>query len=404
MQRRLRREEEEEALAAVAAAAKAVASHATVDIETPQVELESNEWIRLLNAPPKRTGIVVCFPGIGQNHTAYQSWGAALEAEGVQLCAVCLPGRSNRAGETRFRSVQNCATAVFLAMKGMGMLERLLPELEKEEEQEQERSSMGGDSHTHTAEESFEESAEGEVRLSPLILVGNSVGAMVAFEVGRHMCNYRYHLSALFVAGAPSAYVQGLDRLGKKWCFLSDQELIDRMVELGGVPLLLQSVASRSLLRRFVPLFRGDYYLLDKYQLGPPAMDGFTAESELAVKDEGAVVEVRKKYTAVVDDPWAKKPKPTKSTKPGTPAEEEEPQQLTFPAALYRLKAALVTIRAEDDVFASAALVAEWQFLTKAYDHIALEGGTGGHFMSLFHPQNRELILEEIFSFCQLRG
>ncbi|KAJ1401460.1 Alpha/Beta hydrolase protein [Ochromonadaceae sp. CCMP2298] len=366
LQRRLKSEEAEEALAA---AARAV-SHASVELAATQVALESNEWVRLLNQPVERTGVVVCLPGIGQNHTAYQSWGASLEAEGVQLCAVCLPGRSNRASQTRYQSVQNCATAVFLAMRAMGILERL-PKEEQKEEQE------GG--------------AEGEgIIFRPLILVGNSIGAMVAFEVARHLQNYRYHLSALFAAGAPSAYVQGLDKRGKKWCFLSDQELLDRMIQLGGVPPLV----SGSILRRFVPLFRGDYYLMDKYELGPPAMDGFIKESELRVREEGVVEEVRKKHVEVVKDAWVKKK---------TKGEEEEEEDIFFPVALYRLKIPLVTIRALDDVFATPEMSAEWQFLTSDYEHIELEEGTGGHFMSLFHPHNRCVVLEEVFRFCKLR-
>lgn len=59
--------------------------------------------------------------------TAYfQKWEKAFTNQNILFCAVCLPGRLNRASEECATSIKDISIAIFLALKSMNMIKTML--------------------------------------------------------------------------------------------------------------------------------------------------------------------------------------------------------------------------------------------------------------------------------------
>lgn len=334
----------------------------------------SSPWIISLNEVKNSSATVLCFHGIGQNHGLFKRWHKQLGDSGVQLCGVCLPGRANRAHEEPFTSIRDASIAIFLAMKAMDMLMQRPPD-----------DAEG----TNTSS---------PPNIKPLILFGHDVGSLIAYEVAKLLQDYHYNHTALVVSGSPSPYQQGQNRFGKKMCFLSDAELLKHMIELGGVPEAL--LKRTDVLKYFIPLFRSDYYLFDKYTITPPANVLSIPESEIEFATDALRPPPADHSLKYPDDP------PSKAVSRGhsflseiEQEKEEEQEEMVYPVVLYRLHCEIVTLRVADDPFVDEKEVAEWTHMSNAYDHVTLDSvGAGGHLKSLC--EHEQLIVDVIKRCC----
>ena len=355
----------------------AQSNHIGVVVSDQPINHHVNPWIVSLNIVDNSRATVLCFHGFGHSHGLFTRWKKQLGDARVQLCGVCLPGRANRAHEDAATSIRDCSIAIFLAMKAMEMLTRRNPD---------ESASLPDSSNSPIT------------KVKPLVLFGNDVGALVAYEVAKLLQDYDYHHAALIVAGSPSPYQQGQNRFGKKMCFLSDAELLKHMVELGGVPEAL--LRRTDVLKYFIPLFRSDYYLFDKYTITPPANVLSIPESEIEYAMDSLRPSSADKSLKYPDDPPAKAVSRGHSFLSEIEQEkEEEQEEMVYPVVLYRLHCEIMTIRVEDDPFVDEKEIAEWTHMSNTYDQVTLDSvGTGGHLKCLCEHENR--IIEVIKRCC----
>jgi len=159
---------------------------------------------------------VFCFSHAGGGAASYLPWNGQL-GDGVEVCAIQLPGRETRVGERPFTSVASlCDAAV-----------RVLPPLLDR----------------------------------PFVFFGHSMGALVSFETAR----------ALRRIGAPGPrhlFVSGfraphLPMRAKVLYALPDQEFAAELRAMGGTPDALFKDAE--LLDLFIPLLRADFRVCDTY-------------------------------------------------------------------------------------------------------------------------------------------
>ncbi|MCE7080615.1 thioesterase II family protein [Streptomyces sp. ST2-7A] len=166
-----------------------------------------------------------CFPHAGGGATAFHAWRAALRPD-VEVAAVVLPGREGRVRETPYRRMAE-----------------LIPPLA--------------------------EAVAGHVD-GPYAIFGHSTGAAVGYEVARRLsAGPTDPPRCLFVSGrwAPAGRRAGHREVPAFRKEMTDQEILDLVVRLGGVPAGLRQ--QPGLLRLFLPVLRADFELNEGYARRP---------------------------------------------------------------------------------------------------------------------------------------
>lgn len=164
-----------------------------------------------------------CFSHAGGSAVGFMPWQALLPA-GVEVCAVQLPGRGTRLGEAPFTD-----------------LSALIPALAQ---------------------------AVGHEDDTPFAFFGHSLGALVAFELSRHLARHGRRTPAhLFVSGSDAPRSR---RPGRELHRLPDDELIDVLRRYNGTP--EEILANRELMALALPTLRADFALVETYRYGasPP--------------------------------------------------------------------------------------------------------------------------------------
>lgn len=170
-------------------------------------------WLRL-----------VCLPYAGGAASLYRPWPTRL-APGIDVCPVELPGRGLRFGEPMPRDMATLCDVLVPA------LERLL--------------------------------ADG----TPLALFGHSMGARIAFALAHRLDG---RITRLFASGAPAPGVRlryGATSDQRPTSQLTDAELTQRLRDLGGTP--TEILEHAELMERVLPVVRGDFVLVEQYQVDP---------------------------------------------------------------------------------------------------------------------------------------
>ena len=174
---------------------------------------------------------VFCFPHAGGGASAYRDWTAG-QPPGLEICAVQLPGREGRSREKLPDDIVALART---------LADVLLPSLDV-----------------------------------PYALVGNSIGALVAFELARHLQQLYCLPPIRLVAAAsrPPGAGSGLPAVSR----LTDTELAEAVQDrYGGIPpeILLEPAH----LAAFLPALRGDLVMSETYlpSPGPPLACPVTA-------------------------------------------------------------------------------------------------------------------------------
>jgi medium-chain acyl-[acyl-carrier-protein] hydrolase len=157
------------------------------------------------------------FPGAGRGPATYRSWSAHLPT-GVELCIVHLPGRERRWNEPPFFRFDDLCRTVARA---------LTPALDQ-----------------------------------PFAFLGHSLGALIAFEVGRRLrSSIRVEPRALFVAAHRAPHIP--NRL-PKIADVPDAEFVSAIeARQGGQPPV--ATAQRELVDVMLPTLRADYRVAEEY-------------------------------------------------------------------------------------------------------------------------------------------
>jgi medium-chain acyl-[acyl-carrier-protein] hydrolase len=157
-----------------------------------------------------------CFPYAGGSAVIYRAWPQKLPHI-VELLAVQPPGRGARLREAPFTSLMPLVEAV---------AEALLPQLDK-----------------------------------PFALFGHSLGALLCFELARHLRRLeRPQPSGLFVSGAGAPQLRSTKAPIHD---LPDAELIEALREFEGTP--DEVLDNAELMRLMLPLLRADFKVNETY-------------------------------------------------------------------------------------------------------------------------------------------
>jgi medium-chain acyl-[acyl-carrier-protein] hydrolase len=172
---------------------------------------------------------LVCFPFAGGGASIFRSWSDELLPE-IDVWSVELPGR-----ETRFRERRPTALETVLDP----IVEHLV-----------------ASSNLPTA------------------LFGHSLGAVIAFEVARALCEHGSFPCRLF---ASAAYAPDALRQARPIHELPDAELIEKLRQYRGTP--REVLEHRGLMELLLPLLRSDFRMAERYQYraAPPLPCPITA-------------------------------------------------------------------------------------------------------------------------------
>lgn len=177
-------------------------------------------WLACNQAKAFAESRLICFPYAGAGASVFFPWGRALNSTQVEVHSVQLPGRETRLSERPARSVRLLAPALAEAV--------------------------------------------GPLMDRPVIFVGHSMGALIAFEVCRELRRQGLRLPRkLIVCGAKPPHLVHLTR---KLHHLSDVDFIETIArDYNGIPKeLLNEPQIVDLIR---PILRADFELMETYNI-----------------------------------------------------------------------------------------------------------------------------------------
>jgi len=181
----------------------------------------ASPWIKL---PPRGRGRVClfCFPYAGGGNAAYLPWMREISPE-IEICPVQLPGREERIREQPFVRMQPLVEAAARALEP----------------------------YLHM----------------PFAFFGHSMGAMMSFELTRHLRRLGWPLPLhLFVAGFSAPQ---LPQTHPPLHDLSDKEFRAALALLNGTPASV--LEDDDMMRLLIPLLRADFAVYETYLSLPEA-------------------------------------------------------------------------------------------------------------------------------------
>lgn len=183
-----------------------------------------NPWFQIFPSRNPRSRLV-CFPRAGGTAADYAAWGKALVDE-VQVCALQLPGRRRRFAEPALRTVPQIVNKVAGALRDLTDL--------------------------------------------PLVLFGDCMGAILAYEIARQLRRANALLPAsLVVCSYPGP---DINRTSPNVHDAPIETFRQRLVEVGGVP--AEVVDDDELFSLLLPTLRADFEVFETYKYTPePPLD-----------------------------------------------------------------------------------------------------------------------------------
>lgn len=185
----------------------------------------ASPWLVCLRPNGKAAIRLFCFPHAGGRALVYRTWPEKLPRE-VETYAVELPGHGNRLLEPSYRQLEPLIN---------DLAEELLPYLDKE-----------------------------------FAFFGHSMGAMISFELARHLrVKYGLRPAHLFVSGRRAPHLKDDDPPTYN---LPVAELIKELSRLNGTP--QEVFESPELMDLMLPVLRADFELVQTYEYKQgPALD-----------------------------------------------------------------------------------------------------------------------------------
>jgi surfactin synthase thioesterase subunit len=177
-----------------------------------------SSWLLHRSNPNARLRLF-CLPYAGGGASVYRTWLGRFPAE-VEVCCVQLPGRENRMMEPPFTAMEPLVQA---------LAEGLHASLDR-----------------------------------PFALFGHSMGALIAYELARHL-RRRYGLAPqhLFVSACHAPEIPD----AKLWHSLSEQELLAELRLIPGFP--AEILAHATLMQLLLPVIRADAAVTETYVYRP---------------------------------------------------------------------------------------------------------------------------------------
>jgi medium-chain acyl-[acyl-carrier-protein] hydrolase len=175
-----------------------------------------NPWVACRKRTPQARLRLFCFPYAGGNASIFRTWPDGLPAD-VEVCPVQLPGRATRLLEPPFTQLSPLIQALAHA---------LFPLLDK-----------------------------------PFALFGHSLGALVSFELARHLRRqYGLHPVRLFVAAGRAPQIPHRD---PPMHALPEEEFVAKLRHLNGTP--TEVFEHEELMEIVLPLLRADFSVHQTY-------------------------------------------------------------------------------------------------------------------------------------------
>jgi medium-chain acyl-[acyl-carrier-protein] hydrolase len=186
---------------------------------------QATPWLVIPRENPSARLRLFCFPYAAGTAMTFRKWPESLPG-GVEVCAVQPPGRGDRLREKPFGSLLPLVRAIAHAVA---------PRLDK-----------------------------------PFAFFGHSMGAMIGFELARHLRREMGLLPAhMFISGRRAPQ---LDRSERVTYNLPESEFIDSLRDLNGTP--PEVLEHRELMQLMLPLLRADFAVCQTYSyLHEPPLD-----------------------------------------------------------------------------------------------------------------------------------
>lgn len=175
-----------------------------------------DRWLACRTQKPHARLRLFCFPYAGGNASIFRTWSDGMPAD-VEVCPVQLPGRGSRLMEPPFTQLSTLIHALAQAVS---------PLLDK-----------------------------------PFALFGHSLGALVSFELARHLRRqYGLHPVRLFVSAGRAPQIPHRD---PPMHSLPEEEFVAKLRRLNGTP--SEVFAHPELMEIVLPLLRADFALYETY-------------------------------------------------------------------------------------------------------------------------------------------
>jgi medium-chain acyl-[acyl-carrier-protein] hydrolase len=224
-----------------------------MDSLTPR--LDPDPWIHRKSRTATPRLRLFCFPYAGGGAAVYRAWADALP-DGVEVCAIRLPGRDLRLGEPPFRRVGDAAERIADAL------------------------------HRHLD--------------LPYAIFGHSMGAVLGYEVARRIrSDTGLEPRRLLVSGHRAPHRPA--RRPPLHC-LADDALIDAIRKLNGTP--AEVFEHRELLALMLPLLRADFELVETWRELPGPRLSCPVTALGGDQDSGVPPEDLAAWHAVTDGPF----------------------------------------------------------------------------------------------------
>jgi len=176
-----------------------------------------NKIIKVFKTNANSVCRLFCFPFAGGSASFFRDWQNISEQNGIELCAIQMPGREDRIGEGLFTDVDKAVTEIVEAMI--------------------------------------------DFQDKPYAFFGHSMGTLISFEVTRklRLLNMRQP-DILFVSSGKAPHIQPRRMLHK----LSDECFLLKINELGGIPDII--LENQDLINLYLPILRADFKMIETYQ------------------------------------------------------------------------------------------------------------------------------------------
>ncbi|NJM66118.1 MAG: alpha/beta fold hydrolase [Acaryochloris sp. RU_4_1] len=199
-----------------ASPSKAKGKKQKAKVNLPPQNISNNAWIHCPRPNPEARLRLFCFAYAGAGASIFRTWFEELPTE-IEVCAIQLPGREDRLGET-------------LLSRIAPLVKALVPILEPSLD-------------------------------LPFALFGHSMGALISFELARELRRQGHsHPTHLFVAGSRAPQLPDLDLPIHR---LPEPKFLEALRRLKGIPETI--LENADLMALLLPVIRADLAIVENY-------------------------------------------------------------------------------------------------------------------------------------------